>query len=182
MNAVEGVRQRLLKATHALEAGGVPYAVIGGNAVAAWVSRVDEDLVRNTKDVDILIRRTDLDACIKTLEAVGFTHEKSFGVDLFLDGTNAKPSHAVRLLFAQEKVKDGDIMATPDGADSEQDISFRIINLDALVRMKLIANRDHDRTHLRDLMRAGLIDQTWLNRVPAELAPRLQYVLDTPDG
>jgi hypothetical protein len=182
MNAVEGVRQRLLKATQALEAGGVPYAVIGGNAVAAWVSRVDEDLVRNTKDVDILIRRTDLNACIKTLEAAGFKHEKSFGVDLFLDGTIAKPSRAVHLLFAQERVKDGDTMATPDVADSEQDISFRIINLDALVRMKLVANRDHDRTHLRDLMRAGLIDRTWLNRVPAELVPRLQYVLDTPDG
>lgn len=182
MNAVEGVRQRLLKATRALENGGVPYAVIGGNAVAAWVSRVDEGLARNTKDVDILIRRPDLDACIKTLEAAGFKHEKSFGVDLFLDGTNSKPSRAVHLLFAQEKVKEGDAVTTPDVTESEQDVSFRIINLDALVRMKLIANRDHDRTHLRDLLRAGLIDRTWLSRVPAELAPRLEHVLDTPDG
>ena len=27
------------------------------NAVAAWVSRVDESAVRNTQDVDILVRR-----------------------------------------------------------------------------------------------------------------------------
>ena len=182
MNAVEGVRQRLLKATRALEDAGVPYAVIGGNAVAAWVSRVDEGAVRNTKDVDILIRRSDLANCIQAMEAAGFTHEKSFGVDLFLDGPQNKPSQGVHLLFAKEKVKEADATTTPDVSDSEQDVSFRIINLDALVRMKLIANRDHDRTHLRDLLRVGLIDASWLARLPPELAPRLQHVLDTPDG
>lgn len=28
----------------------------------------------------------------------------------------------------------------------------------------------------------GLIDQTWTARFPAELAARLQHLLDTPDG
>ena len=55
IGAVEKVRDRLLRATAALERVGVPYAVVGGNAVAAWVSRVDEAAVRNTQDVDILI-------------------------------------------------------------------------------------------------------------------------------
>ena len=41
-NAVEKVRQRLLRAAGALKAAGVPYAVAGGNAVALWVSRVDD--------------------------------------------------------------------------------------------------------------------------------------------
>src|SRR5947208_16082626 len=49
--AVIKVHERLLRATAALGAGGVPYAVVGGNAVAAWVSRVDEAAVRNTQDV-----------------------------------------------------------------------------------------------------------------------------------
>ena len=35
--AVEAVRDRLRRATAALEAAGIDYAVIGGNAVAAWV-------------------------------------------------------------------------------------------------------------------------------------------------
>ena len=35
--AVEKVRNRLLRSTAALEAAGIPYAVIGGNAVMAWV-------------------------------------------------------------------------------------------------------------------------------------------------
>jgi hypothetical protein len=53
VRAVEKVRQRLLRATAALERAGVPYAVAGGNAVAAWVTRVDESAVRNTRNVDI---------------------------------------------------------------------------------------------------------------------------------
>ena len=60
VRAVEKVRERLLRATAALETANVPYAVIGGNAVAAWVARVDEAAVRNTADVDILLRRDDL--------------------------------------------------------------------------------------------------------------------------
>lgn len=31
----------------------------GGNAVAAWVARVDRAAVRNTQDVDLLVRRKD---------------------------------------------------------------------------------------------------------------------------
>ena len=34
-NAVENVRRRLLRAAQALDTAGVPYAVAGGNAVAA---------------------------------------------------------------------------------------------------------------------------------------------------
>ncbi|HEY3244992.1 MAG TPA: hypothetical protein VGM03_16750 [Phycisphaerae bacterium] len=59
---MEKVRERLTRAVRALEAAGVPYAVVGGNAVAAWVARVDEAAVRNTQDVDLLLRRTDLPA------------------------------------------------------------------------------------------------------------------------
>ena len=46
VRAVEKVRERLLRAAAALEQAGIPYAVTGGNAVAAWVSRVDEAAVR----------------------------------------------------------------------------------------------------------------------------------------
>ncbi len=69
--AVEKVRERLLRATAALENAGVPYAVIDGNAVAAWVARVDEAAVRNTQDVDILLRRTELALAQAALEKGG---------------------------------------------------------------------------------------------------------------
>jgi hypothetical protein len=53
IRAVEKVRERLMHAVSALEKAEIPYAVSGGHAVAAWVSRVDEAAVRNTRDVDI---------------------------------------------------------------------------------------------------------------------------------
>ena len=52
--AVEKVRGRLHRATAALEGAGIPYAVTGGNAVAAWIAREDPAAVRNTQDVDII--------------------------------------------------------------------------------------------------------------------------------
>lgn len=58
--AVEKVRERLERAAVALEAAGVPYAVAGGNAVRTWVAQADEAAVRTTRDVDILLRRSDL--------------------------------------------------------------------------------------------------------------------------
>ena len=48
--------------------------------------------------------------------------------------------------------------------------------------MKLIANRDKDRTHLRDFIEVGLIDATWPAKFPPELAARLQSIFDTPGG
>ena len=81
IRAVEKVKERLLRAAAALERAGIPYAVIGGNAVAAWVSRVDESAVRNTRDVDILLRRADLDDARRALEAAGveFINENGGG-------------------------------------------------------------------------------------------------------
>jgi hypothetical protein len=55
--AVAMVKERLKRSVSALEAAGVPYAVVGGHAVAAWVSQIDPAAVRTTVDVDILIAR-----------------------------------------------------------------------------------------------------------------------------
>jgi hypothetical protein len=180
--AVEQVRDRLRRASSALDAAGVPYAVIGGNAVAEWVGRVDQAAVRNTRDVDILLRRSDFDAAKVALEGAGFIYRHAASIDMFLDGKGAKARDAVHVIFAAEKVRDSDPVITPDVTESEPGDSFRVIALDALVRMKLVANRDKDRTHLRDFIDVGLIDSTWPARFSPELAARLQHILDTPDG
>src|SRR5271166_1067657 len=74
VRAVEKVRIRLLRAATALEQAKVPYAVVGGNAVAAWVARVDEAAVRNTQDVDIAIRRADLEGVKHAFAGAGFIY------------------------------------------------------------------------------------------------------------
>jgi hypothetical protein len=182
VRAVENVRKRLLRAAKALEAAGIPYAVVGGNAVAAWVSRVDEGAVRNTRDVDILVRRDDLEAVKAAMAAAGFVYQQVYGVDLFLDGPDGLPSHAVHLVFANEKVRSDHAVGAPDVAESEPADEFQLLSLESLVRMKLTSYRDKDRTHLRDLLEVGMIDPSWCDRLPSELAQRLQHLIDTPDG
>src|SRR5437588_10017180 len=104
-NAVEKIRQRMLRAAAALEKAAVPYALVGGNAVAAWVSRVDEAAVRNTQDVDILLRRADLPAAKAAMARSGFVYRHAASLDMFLDGPDAKARDAVHLVFASEKVR-----------------------------------------------------------------------------
>ena len=181
-NAIERVRQRLLRAARALEQAKTPYAVAGGNAVAAWVSRVDEAAVRNTQDVDIVLRRADLPAARKALEQAGFVYRHAAGIDMFLDGPDAKARDAVHIVFAGEKVRAHYLEAAPDVLESENTGTFCLLSLDALVRMKLTSFRDKDRVHLRDLIEVGLVDETCLERVPAALRMRLQQLFDNPES
>ena len=182
IQAVKNVRDRLCRAVAALESGGVLYAVAGGNAVAAWVSRVDEAAVRNTQDVDLLLRRADLPAAIEAMTRAGFVHRHVAGVEMFLDGPDAGARDAVHVVFAAEKVRPEYLVPAPDVTESEATGSFRLLTLDALVRMKLTFFRDKDRTHLRDLIDVGLIEGSWVPQLPKELGARLQSLLDNPEG
>ena len=180
--AAEKVKERLRRATKALDDAHVPYAVVGGNAVAEWVARVDEGAVRNTRDVDVLLRRADLPAARVALEAAGFVYTQLLNVDMFLDGPQGSQRSGVHILFAGEKVKPECEYASPDVDESERAAEFQVTTLAALVRMKLIAWRNLDRTHLRDLVDVGLIDATWPARLPPPLGERLQELLDDPNG
>jgi hypothetical protein len=179
--AVEKVRARLLRSTAALEAAGVPYAVIGGNAVMAWVEQADEAAVRFTQDVDLVLRRDDLERAKAALEKAGFVHRRSTGIEMFLDGPGAKARDAVHVIFSGEKVRPEYVAPVPDVAESVSFKSYRVLALEAVVRMKLTSNRRKDQVHLLDMLGVGLIDATWPARYPPELAARLQHLIDTPD-
>ena len=180
--AVEKIRLRLEKATTALEAAGIPYAIIGGNAVRAWVAQADEAAVRTTRDVDLLIRRSDLPAVKAALEAVGFIYRHVKSIDMFLDGPDAKARDAVHILFAGEKVTSSDPYPAPGIEETELIQQHKTLRLEALVRMKLIANRRKDQMHLLDMLDVGLIDESWCSRFPPDLAARLQELIDNPEG
>jgi hypothetical protein len=182
IRAVEKVRARLDRAVAALEGAGIPYAIAGGNAVAAWVSRVDEAAVRNTQDVDVLLRRDDLERAKVALATAGFIFRHVKGVDLFLDGPGAKARDAVHVVFAGEKVLPDYIAPSPDVSEIDSAGPFHVVDLEPLVRMKLTSYRLKDRVHLLDMINVGLIDRSWVNRFPAELAERLQELLDNPDS
>ncbi len=180
--AVATVRERLLRATAALNQLGVPYAVVGGNAVASWVATLDEGAVRNTRDVDLLVQRSDLPAITDALVQAGFVRDELLDVIMFRDGPEGKPSEAIHLLFSGEKTRPDHLLPAPKIQTVQDPANFHVIALDSLVEMKLMSNRDKDRMHLRDLIAVGLIDRSWLAKLPPELAGRLKPILDTPDG
>ncbi len=182
VQAVRKVRTRLLRAVQALDAANVPYAVIDDKAVAAWVATIDEAAVRNSRDVDILLNRSDLDSATTAMEAAGFVHRQSMGVTMFLDGPDGKFRDAIRVLFAGEKVREEYLAAAASVEESERLGQFQASSLEALVRMKLTSFRDKDRTHLRDMIEIELIDATWCQRFIPELAARLQDLFDHPEG
>jgi hypothetical protein len=187
IRAVEKVRERLLRAARALDAAGVPYAIVGGNAVAAHVSRVDEAAVRATRDVDILLRRADFESARLALESAGFVFRRLTGLgmpgtlDAFLDGPGTSVRDALHIVPAGEKVRPDNLLPAPDVTESEAADQFQLASLDAVVRMKLVGFRDKDRTHLRDLLELGLIDESWCQRLPPALAERLRQLILNPE-
>jgi len=180
--AVEKVQERLERTVRSLEGAGIPYAIIGGNAVRAWVAQADEAAVRTTRDVDVLLRRSDFPAAVAAMERAGFVYRHVKGIDMFLDGPNAKARDAVHVVFAGERVRPDDPLPAPEVTESEDLQRYRMLQLEALVRMKLTSFRDKDRMHLRDMIDVELVDQSWCSRLPPELATRLQELLDNPQG
>lgn len=179
--AVEKVQERLKRTVTALEGAGIPYAIIGGHAVRAWVAQADDAAVRTTRDVDILLRRSDFPAAKAALEAAGFVYRHVKSIDMFLDGPEAKARDAVHVIFAGEKVTPSDPTAAPDITEVEPIDQHATLSLEALVRMKLTSFRDKDRMHLRDMIDVELIDEAWLKRLQPELAARLKELLDNPE-
>ena len=125
--AVAKVRERLLRATAVLNRIGGPYAVVGGNAVASWVATVDEGAVRNTRDVDLLVRRSDLPAITVVLEQAGFVRDELLDVAMFRDGPEGKPSEAIHLVFAGEKIRPENPLPAPEIQTVGDPANFRVL-------------------------------------------------------
>jgi hypothetical protein len=155
--AMERVEQRLRLATEALDAARIPYAVVGGNAVAAWIAQVDPAATRTTKDRDILVRRADLDSVTRALTALGLIREDLRSLVMFVDPAEPSRRSGVRLFWAGEKVRPSYPHAAPDVTEARRPAgSFAVLDLPALLRMKLTSLRDIDRVHIADLLSVGL--------------------------
>lgn len=176
--AMDKLTDRLNRITAALTNMGVPYALVGGQAVIFWVATKDPAAVRTTKDVDILINRSDLPKAKCAALSIGLEYVEIIDVGMFLEPTDPNPRHGVHLVWAGEKVKAHDSVPSPT-IDERQEMEPGkfAVSLSGLIRMKLTANRDKDRVHLQDMIDVGLIDRTMLTELPAELATRLDALL-----
>jgi hypothetical protein len=138
--------------------------------------------VRNTRDVDLLLDEKDLPAATLALQNAGFVRTEVLGTIVFLDGPDGKPSQGLHILLANRKVRP-DYLSPAPSIDRTIEINRkRIIELEALVEMKLNSFRRKDQTHLQDMIQIGMIDSSWPSRFPAALGERLQLLIDDPEG
>src|SRR5712691_6385905 len=149
----------LHKITDALTAEGIPHELIGGLAVFIHVEEADPTHSTLTRDVDLMVRRADLDR-IKLAAA----------------------KNAVHLIFSGEKVRPHQATPNPPIAPEKKRIlgeDVLVIPVVDLLRMKLSAFRDKDRVHIRSMDAAGLISTEVEEKLPGELRARLQQVRET---
>jgi hypothetical protein len=176
--ALDKVTEQLERIVGALEGAGVPYALVGGQAVALWVASRDPAAVRTTKDVDILLHRADLPQARAAALAVELDYFEVLGVGMFLERTDPNPRRAVHLVWAGEKVRPEYTLPAPSVTERQLlEPGKHVVSLAGLVLMKLQANRDQDRVHLRDLIEVGLVGRELLAPLPPDLAARLDALL-----
>ena len=132
--------------------------------------------------VDILLDPKDSDAATIALEAVGFHRVVTMGTTMFLDGEDGKPSEAVHVIWAGQKVKDSYPVAAPEVGQSREIEQKKIVELESLLAMKLVSFCRKDQVHVLDMIGVGLIDETWTTKFDPPLSERLQELLDDPDG
>lgn len=175
--AVERVKQRLRRVTAALNEAGVSYAVIGGNAVAVWVSKADPGATRTTVDVDLLVEAQDLERISEVFDQIGFVRHDLRRLVLFVDPQEPSKRSGVHLVWAGQKVRPSYVHPAPrlDEAVFVDD-GFWVLDLPALVRMKLTSFRDLDRVHVKDMLRVGLVDEMVRTKLPADLVAKLEML------
>jgi hypothetical protein len=164
----------LHKITGPLMAERVPHELIGGLAVLVHVEEADPEHSTLTRDVDLMIRRADLERVTK----IAARH----GLRALVYGETSSARNAVHLLFSGEKVRPN--QATPNPpiqpeAKSILGVDVFIIPVPDLVRMKLSAYRDKDRVHIGSLDAAGLITPEVETAQPEELQVRRQHIRQT---
>ena len=175
--AVDRVEKRLRRVTAALDAASIGYAVIGGNAVAAWVARVDPSATRATKDVDLLVERADLDRITEVMDGLGFERHDLRSLVLFTDPEEPSKRAGVHLVWANEKVRPSYALPAPSTDEAVRDEEgLLILDLPALVRMKLTSFHDIDRVHIADMLSVGLIDHNLRSALSDEFRKRLAEV------
>ncbi len=160
----------------AFSRAGLDYRVVGGLATYLYVEQSAPDAGRLTKDIDIAVRREDLEKIAKAVEPFGFEYRRVAGVDMLVQSAEPSARRAVHLVFSGEKVRQEYPEATPDLGPDRRIQGVRVMPLQDLIRMKLTSYRLRDQTHLKDLDEAGLISAEIEGALSPVLRQRLAEV------
>jgi hypothetical protein len=153
----------------AFSTAGIDYRVVGGLATYLYVEEAEPDAGRLTRDIDIAVRRDDLDRIAQAIKPFGLEYRHAASVDMLIrPGEPAR--RAVQLVFTGEKVRPEYSEPVPELGPGRTIQGVRLIPLADLVRMKLTSFRLKDQTHLKDLDEAGLLTP----EIEAVLSPLLR--------
>ena len=141
----------------AFSSAGLEYRVVGGLATYLYVEESEPDAGRLTKDIDIAVRREDLQKIIKAVAPFGLQYRHVAGLDMLAQAGEPSARRAVHLIFTGEKVRPDYPEVTPELGPCRRIRGIRLVPLADLVRMKLTRFRAKDEAHLKDLEEAGLI-------------------------
>lgn len=154
----------------AFAAAGLEYRVIGGLATYLYVEASEPDAGRLTKDIDIAVRREDLERIARAVEPFGLTYRRAAGVDMLVQTDDLSARRAVHLVFTGEKVRPDYAEPAPELGAERRMRGVRVMPLQDLVRMKLTSFRLRDQVHVKDLDETGLITP----EIEAGLSPLLR--------
>jgi hypothetical protein len=172
----------LQRAATALASEEIPYQVVGGLAVLIHVEEADPEHATLTRDVDLMVRRGDLERIKDAALRAGFRFRHAAGIDMLVFGTTVSARNAVHLVFSGEKVRTDYLVPTPEIMPERKKVhgaEVMVIPVPDLLRMKLTSFRDKDRVHVRALDAAGLIKPDVEAQLISELASRLQRIRET---
>ena len=141
----------------AFASAGLEYRVIGGLAAYLYVEEVEPDAGRLTKDIDIAVRRADLEKIKQAVARFGLSYRHVAGADMLIQTGEPSVRRAVHMIFSGEKVRQDYPEAAPEIGAARIIKGIRLAPLGDLVRMKLTSFRARDEAHLKDLDEAGLI-------------------------
>ena len=130
-----------------------------------------------------LLRRSDLEAAKTALTNAGFIYRHVKGIDMFLDGPEGEsPRRRTGHRSRAKTFEQSTPVPAPEVIESEATPLYRVVALEPLVKMKLTSFRTKDHMHILDMIDVGLVDESWLLRLPVELSSRLKEILDNPEG
>ena len=155
---------------------GLEYRIAGGLAAYLYIEEREPEAGRLTKDIDIAVRREDLEKIAKAAEPFGLQHRQAAGVDMLVQTRKPSARRAIHLVFTGEKVRPEYPEPTPELGPYRRIKGLRLIPLADLVRMKLTSFRASDEAHLKDLDEAGLITPEIQAGLSPVLAERLAHV------
>ena len=141
----------------AFSSAGLDYRVVGGLAAYLYVEEVEPDAGRLTKDIDIVVRRGDLDKIARAVEPFGLQYRHVAGVDMLVQKGQPSARRAVHMVFTGEKVRQEYVEPVPEMDAARTIKGVRLILLVNLIRMKLTSFRLKDQMHLKDLDEVGAI-------------------------